>query len=186
MVSNMSVLPPILDDDDERTLLEKVEKLQAGMIACATQNGGIDRPTYERLRLELFSNSSIRPKVPEIVRKYRDQGQFWQFIKYKFAHTQSAASLYGASSGRLSTISNCRSARPASSRSPILSKPSTPNTFTLHGRERLIGEQTTRMGNHGRPHPARNRVQARFWKKLARHTPTTWSCRSSGSNALSF
>jgi hypothetical protein len=79
-------IPPDFDDD-ERTLLEKVEKLQAGFIGCATQDGGdIDRPTYERLRLELLSNTSIRAKVPEIVRKYRDQGQFWQFIKHKFAH----------------------------------------------------------------------------------------------------
>jgi hypothetical protein len=43
----MSALPPFFDVDDERTLLEKVEKLQAGMIASATQDGGgIDRPTY--------------------------------------------------------------------------------------------------------------------------------------------
>jgi hypothetical protein len=74
-------------DDDEQTLLDKVEKLQAGFIGCATQDGGgIDGPTYERLRLELLGNTSIRGKVPEIVRKYRDQGQFWQFIKHKFQH----------------------------------------------------------------------------------------------------
>jgi hypothetical protein len=79
-------IPPDLDDD-ERTLLEKVEKLQAGFIGRATQDGGsIDEPTYERLRMELLSNATIRPKVPEIVRKYRDQSQFWQFIKNKFAH----------------------------------------------------------------------------------------------------
>jgi hypothetical protein len=77
---------PSAFDDDERTLVEKVEKLQAGLIGCATQDGGdLDAFTYERLRLELLNNPTIRAKIPEIVRKYRDPRQFWQFIKNKFA-----------------------------------------------------------------------------------------------------
>jgi hypothetical protein len=77
---------PSAFDDDERTLVEKVEKLQAGLIGCATQDGGdLDAFTYERLRLELLNNPTIRAKIPEIVRKYRDGRQFWQFIKNKFA-----------------------------------------------------------------------------------------------------
>ena len=64
---------PSAFDDDERTLVEKVEKLQAGLIGCATQDGGdLDAFTYERLRLELLNNPTIRAKIPEIVRKYRD------------------------------------------------------------------------------------------------------------------
>jgi hypothetical protein len=72
-------------DDDERTLLEKVEKLQAGFIGCATQDGGdIDAAAYERLRMELIGDATTRGRLPEFVRKCRDQRQFWQFIKNKF------------------------------------------------------------------------------------------------------
>ena len=72
-------------DDDERTLLEKVEKFQAGFIGGATQDGGnIDAPTYERLRLELLNDGTVRERLPDFVRKCRDQSQFWQFIKNKF------------------------------------------------------------------------------------------------------
>jgi hypothetical protein len=42
-----------------------VEKLQAGLIGCATQDGGdLDAFTYERLRLELVNNPTIRAKSP--------------------------------------------------------------------------------------------------------------------------
>jgi hypothetical protein len=76
-----------LDQEDERTLLEKVEKLQAGLIGTATQDGGsLDAATFSRLRQELLTDPQTKDKTPEIVRKYRDAGQFWQFIKNKFAH----------------------------------------------------------------------------------------------------
>jgi hypothetical protein len=72
-------------DDDERTLLEKVEKLQNGFIGFATQDGGdIDRATYERLRVELLTDATTRARLPDFVRKCRDQGQFWQLIKNRF------------------------------------------------------------------------------------------------------
>jgi hypothetical protein len=75
--------PP--QEDDERTLAEKVEKFQAGLIGTATQDGGSLEPNvFARLRQELMTDSTIRDKIPEIVRKYRDAGQFWQFIKNKF------------------------------------------------------------------------------------------------------
>ncbi len=72
-------------EDDERTLLEKVEKLQAGYIALATQDGGeLDSVTFARLRQELLAEPSLKAHIPEIVRRYRDSGQFWQLIKNKF------------------------------------------------------------------------------------------------------
>lgn len=72
-------------EDDERTLFERMEKLQGSYIGTATQDGG-SLPDYDfaRLRTELLSNPQTRTHIPEVVRKYRDQPQFWQFIKNKF------------------------------------------------------------------------------------------------------
>jgi hypothetical protein len=79
----------LTEDDDERSLIEKIEKLQTGLIAAATQDGGsIDDATYSRLRRELLSDLAVKDKVPDIVRKYRDQAQFWQFIKHKLGRYQ--------------------------------------------------------------------------------------------------
>jgi phage portal protein BeeE len=73
------------EDDDERTLLEKAEKLQSGFIGFATQDGGsLDAATYTRLRQEIMTAPTLAGKVPDFVRRCRDQGQFWQFIKNKF------------------------------------------------------------------------------------------------------
>lgn len=72
--------------DDERTLLEQVEKLQAAYIAGATQDaGGLDAATFGRLRKELLTAPACKDRLPDFVRKYRDQGQFWQFIKGKYS-----------------------------------------------------------------------------------------------------
>ena len=72
-------------NDDERTLVEKVEKLQAGYIGIATQGGGsLDAMTFARLRQEITADPKVSARVPDIVRKYRDAGQFWQFIKHQF------------------------------------------------------------------------------------------------------
>jgi hypothetical protein len=74
------------DREDERTLLEKVEKLQTIFVCFATQPRDA-RPDgdFERLRQDVVTSvpSSV---LPELVRKYRKQDQFWQFIKYKFQH----------------------------------------------------------------------------------------------------
>lgn len=76
----------IEEADDERTLQEKVEKLQGGYIGAATQDGGsLDSATYSRLREELLREPSIKEKLPDFVRKCRDASQFWHFIKEKFS-----------------------------------------------------------------------------------------------------
>ena len=73
------------ENDDERTLLEKAEKLQGGYIGDATQDGGsVDAATYTRLRQEIMTAPTLAGKIPDFVRRCRDQGQFWQFIKNKF------------------------------------------------------------------------------------------------------
>ncbi len=71
--------------EDEQTFLEKVEKFQAGYIGTSTQDGGgLDAADFARLRHEVMNDSRAAGKVPDFVRKYRDQGQFWQFIKHRF------------------------------------------------------------------------------------------------------
>lgn len=71
-------------ENDERTLLEKLEKLQGSYIGTATNDvGSLDTYEFARLRTEIISNTQLRNHVPDIVRKYRDQAQFWQFIKHK-------------------------------------------------------------------------------------------------------
>jgi hypothetical protein len=72
-------------DTEEKSLLEKVQRLQDGLVAFAT-GGKFDGhdPVYQRLRRELLERADVRDKLPDFVRRYRDLGQFWQFIKAKF------------------------------------------------------------------------------------------------------
>jgi hypothetical protein len=94
--AGVNTFRPAFEDDDERTLLEKVEKLQAGFIGFATQDGGdIDRATYERLRMELLGDATTRARLPDFVRKCRDQGQFWQFIRPRTPTNSAARSVGG-------------------------------------------------------------------------------------------
>ena len=71
-------------DDEEESPLEKVQRLQDGLLSFAT--GGKfdgDDQVYQRLRRELLERGDIRDKIPDFVRRYRDLGQFWQFIKFR-------------------------------------------------------------------------------------------------------
>jgi Abortive infection C-terminus len=77
----------MFDETNERTPLDKVQRLQDGLVTFATggQFDGSD-PVYQRLRHALLEQADIRDKVLDFVRRHRDLGQFWQFIKFKFAH----------------------------------------------------------------------------------------------------
>jgi len=73
------------DVDDERTTLEKVEKMQAGFTSIATSSAaGMDVQIYARLRQELLGEAQLAAKLPDFVRRCRDPGQFWHFIQPKF------------------------------------------------------------------------------------------------------
>jgi hypothetical protein len=75
----------MFDQEDEQTLLEKVEKLQASLVGYATQDGGsLEIADFMRLRQEIMNDGRVKGKIPDIIRRYRDRGQFWQFIKHKF------------------------------------------------------------------------------------------------------
>ena len=74
------------DDHEERTFLDKVLRLQNGLIGCAT-GGGFDGgdDVYRRLRHELLDRRDVAGKLPDFVRRNRDLNQFWQFIKYEYS-----------------------------------------------------------------------------------------------------
>jgi hypothetical protein len=75
----------MFDQEDEQTLLEEVEKLQASLVGYATQDGGgLEIADFMRLRQEIMNDGRVKGKIPDIIRRYRDQEQFWQFIKHKF------------------------------------------------------------------------------------------------------
>jgi len=72
------------DQDDERTLKEKVEKFQMGLICRATGETQLDDHVFIRLRQELLQEAAIANRLPDFVRRCRNNDQFWQFIKAKF------------------------------------------------------------------------------------------------------
>jgi hypothetical protein len=71
-------------DPTESTLI-KVQLMQDGLVAFST-GGEFDGGdlTYKRLRRELLDRPDVRDKLPAFVRRYRDLGQFWQFIKQEY------------------------------------------------------------------------------------------------------
>ena len=65
-------------------LLDKVEQLQGIVISHATGALG-SHEDYSALRGELLKDPVTKDRIPGFVRNCRDLGQFWQFIKRKFA-----------------------------------------------------------------------------------------------------
>jgi hypothetical protein len=64
-------------------LVEQIETLQNALIAQAT-GGSADDREYQRLRVLVTENASLRDIVPKFLRTCRNLSQFWQFIKYEF------------------------------------------------------------------------------------------------------
>ena len=63
--------------------VEQIETLQNALIAQAT-GGSADDREYQRLRVLIVENPSVRDIVPKFLRTCRNLSQFWQFIKYEF------------------------------------------------------------------------------------------------------
>lgn len=72
---------------DYDVILEKVEYLQNAMISFAT-NDTYDNAEYEKYRIDIINEVTIIQLIPQILKKYRNRGEFWPFIKTKFAHYQ--------------------------------------------------------------------------------------------------
>jgi hypothetical protein len=69
----------VFDDDEELSLLEKVQALQNAAIARAT-GGSADDRQYRRLRSELMENEETKKLLPSFIRTSRDLSQFWAYI----------------------------------------------------------------------------------------------------------
>lgn len=65
-------------------LFEQVESLQSLLVSHAT-GGSEDEAEYTRLRQVVLAEPSIEAVTPRFIRTSRSLGQFWQFIKNKFA-----------------------------------------------------------------------------------------------------
>lgn len=84
MINLGGSMSDFLFDEEESSVLDKVLRLQDGLITRST--GGIFNGDYSRLRVELLKNSDIKDKLPPFIKRYRDTDQFWQFIKYEFTN----------------------------------------------------------------------------------------------------
>jgi hypothetical protein len=68
----------------EETLLDRVHRLQDGLVAEATGmtfDGG--EVEYKKLRTEICNVSSVSSNVPPFLRRCSDLAQFWGWIKYE-------------------------------------------------------------------------------------------------------
>ncbi len=68
-------------------LLVEAEQLQNILIARATGVGD-DTTQYRELRAKLLADLQVKDLLPDVVRSCRNLGEFWGFIKTKFAHYQ--------------------------------------------------------------------------------------------------
>lgn len=68
------------------SVVGRVRMVQDILTASATGRGDAeDRYYYLNLRRELMSDPTVRDRLPDIVRSYRDLGAFWPFIKQQAA-----------------------------------------------------------------------------------------------------
>lgn len=66
-------------------VLSSAKRLLQLLVRYSTGAGGSNEE-YEALRAQLAADSQARLLLPEFVRRCRDLGHFWDFIKPKFAH----------------------------------------------------------------------------------------------------
>lgn len=75
----------MFEDTIQESILDKVQRMQDGLVSFST-NGNFDggEEAYQALRKELLERPDTREKLPRFVRRYRDLGQYWEFIKYEY------------------------------------------------------------------------------------------------------
>ena len=66
-------------------LLEQVQFLQDGLVSFAT-GGAFDDAEYQRIRKLVINDSRSKKLAPEFLKKHRSLAQFWNFVKYEYAH----------------------------------------------------------------------------------------------------
>jgi hypothetical protein len=67
-----------------RELFDQTESLQNLLVSQATGHAE-DDAEFTRLRQVVLSQAALEPHIPRFLRTCRNLGQFWQFIKHKFA-----------------------------------------------------------------------------------------------------
>jgi Abortive infection C-terminus len=77
-----SVLGLHMDDFYDDTLLNKVKRLQNGLIARAT-GGQFNDQEYFELRSEFSAIPKIKDRLPDFVKTCSDVDQFWGWVKYE-------------------------------------------------------------------------------------------------------
>ncbi len=70
--------------EELETAIDRALALQNLLTAVATGSPSSDSD-YVKLRNEFVQSAELKQLVPDFVRTNRDLGQFWQFIKHKFA-----------------------------------------------------------------------------------------------------
>jgi len=69
----------------DQALVRKLEELQQAYIVLATDDHG-DASCFRQRRDELLEHPGVGPLLPDFVHRCRNEGQFWEFIKYEFRH----------------------------------------------------------------------------------------------------
>ena len=73
--------------EEHETHLQKAQRMQDRLVNFST-NGGFDGgvDAYRKLRGELLAVAGIDDLLPSFVKRHRDLGAYWQFIKREFKH----------------------------------------------------------------------------------------------------
>jgi hypothetical protein len=73
--------------EEHETALQKAQRMQDQLVNYST-NGGFDGgdDAYRKLRGELIAVAGIDDLLPSFVKRHRDLGAYWQFIKREFKH----------------------------------------------------------------------------------------------------
>jgi len=67
--------------------LVNIESLKNMLVSFATGGEG-DDAEYRRLRTDLLRDPALRKELPRFIQTCRNVGEFWEYIKAKFAHYQ--------------------------------------------------------------------------------------------------
>jgi hypothetical protein len=76
-----------MEEQTEETVLQKAQRMQDQLVNFSTGvgfDGGDD--AYRKLRGELLAVAGIDDLLPRFVKRHRDLGAYWQFIKREFKH----------------------------------------------------------------------------------------------------
>ena len=72
---------------NNEVLILEIRKMKSGLVTYSTgQKWEEGESEYKRIRELLLQDKNLRSMIPSFVIKYRDLGDYWDFIKIKFGH----------------------------------------------------------------------------------------------------